>query len=922
MIMRKLTSILIAMALFAAIPACKPEQLPAQKDTSEFPEIPEDPDKPVDPLDPEDPEALTETGEATDVTVWSATLSAYAHPTPTMGLVTMGILYSTEEEPTLENGVSLTAVSADEDGKYTVLAEELASNTTYYFVSFVEAGGEYHFGEVKNFTTSEIEAGVITVNPSGIGLHKATLNGDLEGDLEQFPKFVWFLYSTEANTVEVLKTSGTKIDIGQVDYTGSFQYTLENLEENTTYYYIAAAKIYDTEFYAEEVLSFTTNELGNLVTVTTGEADGIKFFQGTVHGSVALEGEDLSVEEVWFLYSYSADTLDKLLQSGTRANAELQGNGTFNASLESLFMYEKYYYVACAKVGGRVFYGEVKNFMTLKLDDYVTVETFDATSVGEESAVLHGKLTVTWNEPLETTVRFIYLDTEPTDIYSFIYGGTLLPATLQADGTYEATLSGLTSGKTYYFVANATVTGFSFCGEIFSFTTQTPPPPADKVLVTALTTRGFIKTEGSNSIYVYTSNAPSVSIGDEITCSGTETTYNGVAEITDPTYSIVSSGNTVTYPEPTDITASFDTFSSTKADFITFTGTLTKSSSYYNITVSGATVVGSLSYPAAYLNADNYNGKEIKVTGYYNGINGSGRYRYIIATKIEEVSTPGPGPGGDTLGWLELPSTPTAQGTLYKGSFFSGGARNYTYFYDTAYYASMVVAYPLCTSHLGGQRYDGGWMFNESIPENQQVDVTYYSYRVNVGQTNGDNYDSNQNYYARGHQIPDASRRAIYEMQSQTYYVTNSTPQIQDGFNDGMWSSLENAVRNFTYSTDTVYVATGPVYRKVGGSESITYIHPQPDPGKSVALPNYYWKAVLKVKRSGGTVTSASAIGFWFEHKVYLDNYGDKATNYYDYTVSVDKIEEWTGLDLFTNLPSSVAASAEANTNLDTFNAF
>ena len=96
-----------------------------------------------------------------------------------------------------------------------------------------------------------------------------------------------------------------------------------------------------------------------------------------------------------------------------------------------------------------------------------------------------------------------------------------------------------------------------------------------------------------------------------------------------------------------DYTASFDTFSSTKADFITFTGTLTKSSSYYNIAVSGATVTGSLSYPAAYLNADNYNGKEIKVTGYYNGINASGRYRYIIATKIEEIGTPDP--GGDSL---------------------------------------------------------------------------------------------------------------------------------------------------------------------------------------------------------------------------------------------------------------------------------
>ena len=912
--MKKLLALLVAVSFVAAFPSCKPEQLPSQKDTSEFPEIPDDPDKPVDPVIPVDPEALTVTGEATAVTVWSATLSAYAHPTPEMGLVTMGILYSTEEEPTLDNGISRTAVSADEDGMYTIGLTELASNTTYYFASFVEAGGEYHFGEVKQFTTEKIVAEVYSVNPSGISLHKGTMNGDLSGDLEQFEKSVWFLYSTEANTVEALKAGGTKVDIGRIDYTGSFHYTLEDLQENTTYYYIAAAKVYDAEFYAEEVLSFTTDDLGNLVTVTTGEADGIKFFQGTIHGSVALDSEDLSVEEVWFLYDNSANTLDKLLQSGTRANAEFLDNGTFKATLESLFMYEKYYYVACAKVGGRVFYGEVTNFMTLKLDDYVSVETFDATSVGEESAVLHGKLTVTWNEPLETTVRFIYLDTEPTNIYSFLYGGTHLPATLQADGTYEATLSGLTSGKTYYFVANATVAGYSFCGEIFSFTTQTPPPPADKVLVTALTSRGFVKTEGSNSIYVYTSSAPSVNIGDEITCSGTETTYNGVAEITEPTYSVVSSGNTVTYPEPTDITASFDSFSSTKADFITFTGTLTKSSSYYNIYVPDATVVGSISYPASYLNADSFNGKNIRVTGYYNGINASGRYRYIIATKIEEIGTRDP--GGDSLGWLELPSVPAAEGTLYKGTFFSGGARNYTYFYDSAYYASLVIAYPLCTGHLGGQRYDGGWMLNDNIPDNQEVDVTYYSYRVNVGQTNGDNYNSSQNYYARGHQIPDASRRAIYEMQSQTYYVTNCTPQIQDGFNDGMWSALENAVRNFTYSTDTVYVATGPVYRKAGGSESITYINPQPDPGKSVALPNYYWKAVLKVKRSGGTVTSASAIGFWFEHKVY------STEDYDSYTVSVDKIEQWTGLDLFTNLPAAIAAPAEANTSLSTFSSF
>ena len=128
-------------------------------------------------------------------------------------------------------------------------------------------------------------------------------------------------------------------------------------------------------------------------------------------------------------------------------------------------------------------------------------------------------------------------------------------------------------------------------------------------------------------------------------------------------------------------------------------------------------------------------------------------------------------------------------------------------------FSSLWVAYPLYSATMGGTR-DGSWVKNSSIPDNKQINIWTSSYGVNVGSTSNDGYDSSANLYARGHQIPDADRSGDAEMQAQTYYATNSTPQIQNGFNGGIWSSLEDAVRTVASATDTIYVATGPTFQK------------------------------------------------------------------------------------------------------------
>lgn len=261
-------------------------------------------------------------------------------------------------------------------------------------------------------------------------------------------------------------------------------------------------------------------------------------------------------------------------------------------------------------------------------------------------------------------------------------------------------------------------------------------------------------------------------------------------------------------------------------------------------------------------------------------------------------------------GWLELPAITGSED--YLGTFYSGKNRNYSYNYSLDWYASMWVAYPLTSAQTSGSA-SSSWKFAPTsiIPEEYQVHIVKNSYGTSYG--NGT--------YSRGHQIPNADRQSDKTMNQQTYYAINQTPQIQNKFNGTIWAELEKAGRTEAGKTDTLYVVTGPSYYKIGASEteSITYLKASSTsilPSK-LAVPNYYWKAFLKVKRnSNGEITAASAIGFWFEHKAYSNN------NYSSYAFSVNDIEKWTGLDLFTNLPDNIEETAEGNDSWSIFQKF
>ena len=200
---------------------------------------------------------------------------------------------------------------------------------------------------------------------------------------------------------------------------------------------------------------------------------------------------------------------------------------------------------------------------------------------------------------------------------------------------------------------------------------------------------------------------------------------------------------------------------------------------------------------------------------------------------------------------------------------------------------------------MGSLSRPNNWEYNPAFNSSDQAAITSGSYS---GST-----------YSRGHMIPNGSRNGIKAMQLQTFYATNSVPQRQNKFNGSIWNSLEQAVQAVARNEE-IYVVTGVAFNKVGETKSIDYV--QDKDSKDCAIPNYFYKVVLKVEKSGSTVTSASTIGFWFVHQDYSDN------DYAKYAVSVDQIEQWTGFDFFVNLPDGVEAAAEKNSSWSTFQNF
>ncbi len=155
--------------------------------------------------------------------------------------------------------------------------------------------------------------------------------------------------------------------------------------------------------------------------------------------------------------------------------------------------------------------------------------------------------------------------------------------------------------------------------------------------------------------------------------------------------------------------------------------------------------------------------------------------------------------------------------------------------------------------------------------------------------------------YEHGHICPNADRKYSYDANFQTFYLTNMQPQYHkfNGFTDennkrreGLWYRMEEKVRDWSpqNSTDTMYVCKGgTIDREDQIIERVS--------GKLI-VPKYFFMACL-MKNSQGY----RAVGFWAEQK---SNEWRDDQPLSDFAVTIDELEELTGIDFFCNLPDDI----------------
>lgn len=163
--------------------------------------------------------------------------------------------------------------------------------------------------------------------------------------------------------------------------------------------------------------------------------------------------------------------------------------------------------------------------------------------------------------------------------------------------------------------------------------------------------------------------------------------------------------------------------------------------------------------------------------------------------------------------------------------------------------------------------------------------------------------DASFNGYQHGHLCASADRLYSRLANDQTFYMTNMSPQKGD-FNGGYWTRFEEFVQRCGRSAafaDTLYVVKGGTIAEGQYSHRVAR--------SRMVVPKYYFIALLKVKNN-----VYSAVAFWVKHDSYGYDFDHQApaSVVAEHAVSVDELEELTGIDFFHNLPDAVESTVES----------
>lgn len=160
----------------------------------------------------------------------------------------------------------------------------------------------------------------------------------------------------------------------------------------------------------------------------------------------------------------------------------------------------------------------------------------------------------------------------------------------------------------------------------------------------------------------------------------------------------------------------------------------------------------------------------------------------------------------------------------------------------------------------------------------------------------------NKSGYDRGHLAPNYAISALYGKQAQleTFLMTNISPQ-KPNLNRKLWQRLEEVeVKYFTQLAPTIWVTTGSIF-----DEQIETLKT----ARNVEIPDAFYK-IYAMQTGGKTYLLAFLMPQTVKGNEPLDRY----------LVTVDKIEELSGLDFFHELPDDEENALESTLNTAPWN--
>ena len=147
--------------------------------------------------------------------------------------------------------------------------------------------------------------------------------------------------------------------------------------------------------------------------------------------------------------------------------------------------------------------------------------------------------------------------------------------------------------------------------------------------------------------------------------------------------------------------------------------------------------------------------------------------------------------------------------------------------------------------------------------------------------------------YDKGHMVPALDSKRSLRAYKETFYLTNTCPQVGKGFNQGYWQELERFTRGLTEKYEEIYVQTGSLYlpKKVDGKWIVQFEMIGDPP--NISVPTHFYKCILALNNGAPTTLGI----FVLPNQSIL-----KSTPLSNFKSSFNFVEGFSGYSIFERL--------------------